>query len=756
MTIKKNMMKKLLKLTKYVSVLILAIFITTCDDDDDNLPEVIAGFTYTINIDTGTVTFINTSENSRTYIWDFGDGTTSTQINPIKTYENGTYTIVLEAINPAGASNTFEDEITILIPEIATLPISFDGENTSYDAETFGGASFEVVDNPDPSGTNTSTSKVGAVTNIGAAFEGFYFDLGAPIDLSTLGSVSMNFWADSPVDVLMKLEEGTAAPIETTASHGGTGWETIIFSFDSTDSYSRLTMFVDGPGTTAGTFYLDDITQVETPPDPCTEETEESLAAADFNLTFLSDPSASIVEDGADFTWIDNPDFENEVNKSCKVGQITKLGNNPWDNNQIDLDAKLDFNNNTGLKIKVWSAIDNTEVRIKLEEIGNPGNFSEQFTTTSITSAWEELEIPFTSADSDRFDKIVIFFDLNAGNTDTYYFDDLALYGTGSGGGGGGSFDSGLLTNGDFETGVAAPDWYGNAANVVDQGGNFVNEANVMTPVNPFDVNLSQAVALEADKTYELSFVAYTDDTTGSRSIITGIGEAADNFDAVTETPVLTSTPQTFTYQLTVNYNDFANSRVLFDMGAETGFVFIDDVSLFCIDCDSGGGGGTGDNIATNGDFETGDDTGWILFQNGGSAALDNSINNGGSWSGRLETNGPSNPAFKQEAIAAGTVAAGDEVQVQFDHTGTVGGEGGVFNVILFGEGAGGASFTHVFNPGPSLSGSWTTFTGTYTIPGGTDVSGGISFLIETVCGGASGCTVTANIDNVSVILNPQ
>ena len=142
MTIKKNMMKNLLKLTKYISILILAIFITTCEDDDDNLPEVIAGFTYTINIDTGTVTFINTSENSGTYIWDFGDGTTSTQINPIKTYENGTYTIVLEAINPAGASNTFEDEITILIPEIATLPISFDGENTSYDAQTFGGASL--------------------------------------------------------------------------------------------------------------------------------------------------------------------------------------------------------------------------------------------------------------------------------------------------------------------------------------------------------------------------------------------------------------------------------------------------------------------------------------------------------------------------------------------------------------------------------------------------------------------------------------
>ena len=62
------------------------------------------------------------------------------------------------------------------------------------------------------------------------------------------------------------------------------------------------------------------------------------------------------MNDGATFEWIDNPDFENDVNTSCKVGQITKLGINPWDNNQIDLDAKLDFNTNEGLKLKVWSA----------------------------------------------------------------------------------------------------------------------------------------------------------------------------------------------------------------------------------------------------------------------------------------------------------------------------------------------------------------------------------------------------------------
>jgi hypothetical protein len=196
--------------------------------------------------------------------------------------------------------------------------------------------------------------------------------------------------------------------------------------------------------------------------------------------------------------------------------------------------------------------------------------------------------------------------------------------------------------------------------------------------------------------------------------------------------------------------------RIIIFFGFEQGdalTVHFDELKIYPR---SGGGGGTGDNLATNGDFETGDDTGWLLFQNGGTAVLDNTTNNGGSWSGKLETGGASNPAFKQERIGAGTVAAGDVVQIQFDHIGGIGGEGGVFNVLLFGEGAGGAvPFTHVFNPPPTPTGSWTTFTGTFTIPGGTDVSEGISFLIEAVCGGAPGCSVTVNIDNVSVILNP-
>jgi PKD repeat protein len=258
-------MKQLLKLTTRISVWILLISILGCSDNDTvNLPQVESSFTYTINEDTGTVTFINVSKEASTYIWDFGDGTTSKENNPIKTYlKNGTYKVVLVATNRAGASGTYEADITISIKKIATLPITFDEDDVIYNVVAFEGAAFQIVENPDVSGSNDKATNVGELTNGGKAFEGVFIDLGSPIDLTTKKSISMNFWSEAAIDVLLKLEEGTAASLEATAKHEGGGWKEIVFDYNSSESYVRLTLFADGPGTTAGIFYFDDIAQVE-------------------------------------------------------------------------------------------------------------------------------------------------------------------------------------------------------------------------------------------------------------------------------------------------------------------------------------------------------------------------------------------------------------------------------------------------------------------------------------------------------------
>ncbi|MFO7673015.1 MAG: DUF5011 domain-containing protein, partial [Lutibacter sp.] len=122
-------MKQLIKRVKQFSMLLLAISFLGCENnDDDNFPEVIAGFTYTINVDSGTVTFINTSVNSRNYFWTFGDGTSSTEINPIKTFTTGEYKVTLKATNASGASDTYED--TIVISDVGAPIITLLGNTT--------------------------------------------------------------------------------------------------------------------------------------------------------------------------------------------------------------------------------------------------------------------------------------------------------------------------------------------------------------------------------------------------------------------------------------------------------------------------------------------------------------------------------------------------------------------------------------------------------------------------------------------------
>jgi hypothetical protein len=330
------------------------------------------------------------------------------------------------------------------------------------------GTAFEWISNPDIENTVNTSCKVGKITKLGNnPWDNTQINLDAKLDFNANKGLKLKVWSGKAnTEVRIKLEEiGNAGNNveEFLTTSVTSGWEELSFAFTGADSnkFDKIVIFFDLNANNTDTYYFDDLTLYGTGTAPvvCDPETAESYSATNLNMTFQTDPSTDFISDGAGFSWIDNPDFDNTVNSSCKVGKVVKGNNNPWDNNQYDLDAKLDFNSNSGLKIKVWSGRANTEVRLKLEEIGNPGNNFEKFLTTSVTSGWEELTFPFDAAQSDKFNKIVIFFDLNANNSDTYYFDDLKLYGNGSGGGGGGTDTcpeppaGELLANGDFEAG---------------------------------------------------------------------------------------------------------------------------------------------------------------------------------------------------------------------------------------------------------------------------------------------------------------
>ncbi len=98
----------------------------------------IAGFDID-NQGEGLVSFINTSaENPVSYLWDFGDGGTSTAENPTHNYtQNGTYTVCLTATNSAG-ENMVCKEVEILLTPVAAFDytVTGNGELTFADQST--------------------------------------------------------------------------------------------------------------------------------------------------------------------------------------------------------------------------------------------------------------------------------------------------------------------------------------------------------------------------------------------------------------------------------------------------------------------------------------------------------------------------------------------------------------------------------------------------------------------------------------------
>ncbi|MFV1884294.1 MAG: T9SS type A sorting domain-containing protein [Balneola sp.] len=154
-----------------------------------------------------------------------------------------------------------------------------------------------------------------------------------------------------------------------------------------------------------------------------------------------------------------------------------------------------------------------------------------------------------------------------------------------------------LVANGDFEDATNTA-WYtnfgDNTPEIRTEGDNSFFFADVEAAGTAFSVNLSQLVTITPGATYTFTFDASS--AGNGRTVVVGIGQSADPFYANVETATLTSESQTFTYELIAkddgSGNDFgsASSRVIFDMGADTGIVVIDNVSLTL--SEGGGGGG--------------------------------------------------------------------------------------------------------------------------------------------------------------------
>jgi PKD repeat protein len=105
-------------LAKFCSLVFISLLLVGCTkEDDSSMIEVKAGYTFVREPSPNVIAFINTSQNADTYLWDFGDGTSSTLRNPVKTYTaTGEYLVRLTVTNTKeGKADTFSSTISIFV-----------------------------------------------------------------------------------------------------------------------------------------------------------------------------------------------------------------------------------------------------------------------------------------------------------------------------------------------------------------------------------------------------------------------------------------------------------------------------------------------------------------------------------------------------------------------------------------------------------------------------------------------------------------
>jgi gliding motility-associated-like protein len=94
------------------------------------------------NDNTGVISFtglINANNGVQTVLWNFGDGTTSSEVSPNHTYETGTYVVTLTVTDNVGCTNFVSDVI-----EVSTEPLVVDFDWTASCNPVMSGVFFEA------------------------------------------------------------------------------------------------------------------------------------------------------------------------------------------------------------------------------------------------------------------------------------------------------------------------------------------------------------------------------------------------------------------------------------------------------------------------------------------------------------------------------------------------------------------------------------------------------------------------------------
>ena len=390
-------------------------------------------------------------------------------------------------------------------------------------------------------------------------------------------------------------------------------WTTCTYTFKNEDlarDYASL-LFVNHAGTD---FYVDNIvvTSDEKPEEP------EVPSGDILNATFDSGEFDGILS-SSDISVVD--------------GELQFVVSKDWGNvyTGFEVEANTDYEVSFRAKSKLGKT-----VWAKFHKADWTGDICQQ--TAALSTSWKDYTYTMNSGDN-TYVYLLIQYAGYAAEGETVWFDYITVKKVG--GGSEPDAPSGnLIVNGDFETGDASgwETWQSTEINAdAAKDGNF--GANLIGN-GGWGGMLNQTMKVEAGKEYKLSFWIYVVKTGVNLQVKDGAGKGIEGaggwFDASNQGKVI---EWTFVAPDDTVLINFCGS------GAAAEDVYVDNFVLEAVEAPA-----PSNDLVTNGDFETGDASGWETWQStvvSEEAAKNgkfgvNLIGNGG-WGGLL------NQTFKVE-----------------------------------------------------------------------------------------------------------
>ena len=209
-----------------------------------------------------------------TLIFDFANQSSGTAAMNL-TYTYNMASIFFDFGNAGTGKIFYWDDVQFLAanvsPNYLALPLTFQSTTYPYTFVNFGGGAATVVNNPNPSGINTSTKVGRMVKGAPEVWAGSFIELVNPINFSVLRTFKVKVYSPRiGAKLLLKVENATNGGISferEVATTTANTWEELTFDFSAINvgnSYSKVVLIFDlgtaGDGSPNYTFYFDDIT----------------------------------------------------------------------------------------------------------------------------------------------------------------------------------------------------------------------------------------------------------------------------------------------------------------------------------------------------------------------------------------------------------------------------------------------------------------------------------------------------------------